>query len=325
MNERKLVAFDPGYGAIKVFWEGGSLQIPSAVAVDGGRRVAKMVGLKTQRPPLEVILHEGRFFVGDGAHDWGRPIENLDFERLTGSPEMRALFCAAMTRAQVKGEADLVIGLPVEALTGPEAVRTISAVKAAWSGEWIWAAEGRERRLEVREVMVTGQPVGALMDYFLDLDGRPIPERRKEFSGEVGILNIGMNTLDLMMARKGELVHRLTGGETLGVRRLLSLLNPDGLYTLAELDARLRRKELDPRPALAIWEREVFGFIERQWGRSWRRFARILAVGGGTMLLARSIMERFEGKAFIPDDPVVTTARGLYKLGRARLMGRRGE
>jgi hypothetical protein len=314
----KLVAFDPGYGAVKVFHEGGSLQMPSAVAVDGGRRVTGMLGLRARRPPLEVALPEGRFFVGEGAHDWGRPVENLDFERLTGSPEMRALFCGAMTRAGIEGEAELVVGLPVEAMSGPEAPGIIQAVKAFLRGVWIWSAEGRERRLEVREVLVTGQPAGALFDYFLDMDGQPLPERRGEFASEIGIINIGMNTLDLMAARKGELVQRLTGGETLGVRRLLALLNPDGLYTLAELDARLRRKELDVRPALPIWTREVLGFIERQWGRGWRRFARIIAVGGGALLLSDALAERFEGKLFVPDDPVISTSRGLYKLGRQR-------
>ena len=88
-----LVAFDPGYGAVKLAFEGGVVLLPSAVAADGGRAVRSMAGLRARKPPLEVALPDGpRFFVGEGAHDWGRPVENLDFERLTGSPEMRALF-----------------------------------------------------------------------------------------------------------------------------------------------------------------------------------------------------------------------------------------
>ena len=317
----KLVAFDPGYGAVKIFHEGGSLQMPSAVAVDGGRRVTGMLGLKARRPPLEVTLPEGRFFVGEGAHDWGRPVESLDFGRLTGSPEMRALFCGAMTRAGIEGEAELVVGLPVEAMSGPEAPGTVQAVKAFLRGVWIWSAEGRERRLEVREVLVTGQPAGALFDYFLDMDGQPLSERRAEFASEIGIINIGMNTLDLMAARKGELIQRLTGGETLGVRRLLALLNPDGLYTLAELDERLRARQLDLSEALPVWEREVLGFIERQWGKAFRRFARVIAVGGGALLLGHALARRFD-RIWIPPDPVMATARGLLKFARKQA-GRR--
>jgi hypothetical protein len=316
----RIVALDPGFGAVKVWWEGGALALPSAVAVDGGRRIAGMPGLRTRRPPLEIVLPEGRFFVGEGAHDWGRPVENLDFERLTGSPELKALFAAAMTAADVPADAPLflVVGLPVAAMAGPEGAETARAVRSFLAGSWSWEARGKAWRLEVREALATGQPVGALMDYFLDMNGRPVPERKAEFSSEIGILNIGMNTLDLLVARGGELVQRLTGGETLGVRRLLALLNPDGLYTLAELDARLRRKELDVRPALPIWTREVLGFIERQWGRGWRRFARIIAVGGGALLLSNALTERFEGKLYIPDDPILATARGLFKLGHLR-------
>jgi len=292
--------------------------MPSAVAVYSSRRVTGVFGLKTGRPPLEVALPEGRFFVGEGAHDWGQPVENLDFQRLTGSPEMKALFCGAMTRAGVEGSVELIVGLPVEAMTGPEASAT---VKAFLRGVWAWTADGRERRLEVREVTVTSQTAGALFDYFLDLDGRLIPERRGEFACQIGILNIGMNTLDLMVVQKGEVIQRMTGGETLGVRRLLSMLDPDGLYTIAEMDTRLRRRELDLAAALPIWEREVFRFIEKQWRRSWRRFARIIAVGGGALLLARPLAERFEGKVFLPDDPVMATARGMWKLLRMRRKG----
>ncbi|MBV5325060.1 MAG: hypothetical protein J0626_07230, partial [Rhodospirillaceae bacterium] len=31
------------------------------------------------------------FYVGVGAHDYGRPVENLDVDRFNGTPEMKAL------------------------------------------------------------------------------------------------------------------------------------------------------------------------------------------------------------------------------------------
>jgi hypothetical protein len=37
-------------------------------------------------------------------------------------------------------------------------------------------------------------------------------------------------------------------------------------------------------------------------------------VGGGTILLKNSLPYRFNGKAYIPDDPILSVARGLYKL-----------
>lgn len=311
-----LVAFDPGYGAVKMAFDGGTVLLSSAVSADGGRSVRPIAGLRTRKPPLEVILPDGpRFFVGEGAHDWGRPVENLDFERLTGSPEMRALFYGALTVAGIEGRIRLMVGLPVEALSGPDAEGIVRGVKTFLRGLHRWIGMGRERTVEVAEVGVTGQPVGALFDYFLDENGAFIPERRADFAKEIGVLNIGMNTVDLLVVRHGSLVQRMTGGETLGVRRLLSLLNPDGLYTLAELDERLRARQIDVSQALPVWEREVMGFIERQWGKAFRRFARILAVGGGTALLGPALARRFD-RIWIPEDPVMATARGLLKFAR---------
>ncbi|WP_376791498.1 hypothetical protein [Thermoflexus sp.] len=317
-----LAAFDPGYGAVKLAFDGGTVLLPSAVAADGGRTIRAMAGLRARRPPLEVTLPDGqRFFVGEGAHDWGRPVENLDFERLTGSPEMRALFYGALTAAGIEGPLRLMVGLPIEVLSGPDAEAAVRAVKAFLRGPHRWIASGRERAVEVADVGVTGQPVGALFDYFLDDSGAFVPERRADFSKEIGVINIGMNTVDLLAARQGVLVQRMTGGETLGVRRLLSLLNPDGLYTLAELDERLRARQVDLSGALPIWEREVLGFIERQWGKAFRRFARVIAVGGGALLLGPALARRFD-RIWIPDDPVMATARGLLKFARKQAQRR---
>jgi hypothetical protein len=43
------------------------------------------------------------------------------------------------------------------------------------------------------------------------------------------------------------------------VRRLLELVNTEGLYTLGELDGLLRNGQLETRSALPVWGREVSG------------------------------------------------------------------
>ncbi len=72
--------------------------LQSAVATDGAQALSTLVGLKATRRPLAITDEGGSFYVGHGAHAFGRPIQNLDFERLTGSPEMRALFHGALTK-----------------------------------------------------------------------------------------------------------------------------------------------------------------------------------------------------------------------------------
>jgi len=68
------------------------------VAVNGATSLGKLVGLKSARRPSHITNERGSFYVGQGAHQFGRPVQNLDFDRLTGSPEMLALFHGALTR-----------------------------------------------------------------------------------------------------------------------------------------------------------------------------------------------------------------------------------
>ena len=81
---------------------------------------------------------------------------------------------------------------------------------------------------------------------------------------------------------------------------------------MGELDGRLRAGALDTRATLPIWGREVSGAIEHTWGRSWRRFARVIVVGGGALLLNGQLA--FAANAAVPDDPILSIARGLYKM-----------
>jgi len=68
------------------------------------------------------------------------------------------------------------------------------------------------------------------------------------------------------------------------------------------------------KQALPIWSREVNGEIEKRWGLSHRRFAKVLVVGGGALLLKEALTLQFGHKAFVPNDPVLSIARGLWKL-----------
>ena len=308
------LALDPGYGNTKVYGSKGGLLVQSAVSVGGGQVIRRMTGLRSREPPLRVETDAGIFYVGANAHDWGRPVENLDLERLTGSPEMLALFFGAMTRYGVPGDpANLIVGLPISSLIGEDAEPTQKAVRRALSGAHRWRANGLDRTLTVSKVRITSQPVGAMFDYLLSDEGAmPLP-RRVAFKGEIGVLGIGMNTVELLVVRHGSPVQRFTGGEKLGVRRLLDLLNHQGTYSLAELDAQLRGGSLNISDALPIWKSEVLGFIEREWDTSFRRFAAIVGVGGGTTYLREPLLRRFRGRIFVPDDPIISTVRGLYK------------
>ncbi len=83
---------------------------------------------------------------------------------------------------------------------------------------------------------------------------------------------------------------------------------------MGELDSALRAGNLDISGALSVWARQVNGWIEKRWGAAARRFSRVLVVGGGALLLKEALTRQFAGKAVVLDDPVLSIARGLYKL-----------
>jgi hypothetical protein len=316
-----LLGIDPGAGAIKICGPGGGIQLPSIVATDGSRGLSRMAGLAQSKPPLRIATKAGTFWVGERAADWGRVVENLDHDRFTGPPELQALTYGGLTRyfqqCGLPGAAlNVTIGLPLETLTGPESeTASLAAGVRHWLvGGHTWTADGKPCEVAITEAKISSQPAGALFDFLLDETGGFIPARKLLFGKEIGVVSVGMSTVELLVARNGAPVNRFTAGQTFGVRRLLELAAPDGLYTLGELDTQLRAGRLDIGLALPIWASEVTGLIERRWGRDYRRFAAIVVVGGGALLLREALLTRFGSRAFLPDDPVISTARGLFKM-----------
>lgn len=320
------IGIDLGMGACKLVGPHGGIVLPSHVSIADGRMVGRLAGMKAAKPPLKITVDGRAFYVGDGAHDFGRPVENMDYDRLNGSPEQRAIVYGALFHYMYKAhiipqdapDLCLYVGMPLEPLSGePDQVqRTVTAVRDWLRGhhEWQVAWDGIDIPFfaHVTDVKITSQPTGALFDYLLDDDGRFIPERKSHVKEEIGIISVGFNTVELLVVQDTRPVNRFTAGTTAGVRRLLELVNGDGLYSLGELDGRLRAGTLDVRTAVPVWGREVSGAIEHTWGRHWRRFARVITVGGGAILLNGQLA--FAGKSYLPDDPVLAIARGLYKM-----------
>jgi hypothetical protein len=307
-------------GAINVVRAGG-LQVVSQVASNGRGHFEGMLGLKAKRRPMEIASDSGSFYVGEGAHEHGRPVENLDFERLTGAPEMRALLYGSLAQFQKQyGKFDrplsLMVGLPLQMMMGADAKTYQSGVKNWLKGSHEFTADGEAMKVEVGQVRLTSQPVGALFDYVLDDDGRIQSDRAGAMLDEVGVISVGFNTVELLVVKDQGAVERFTAGNTLGVRRLLELLNRDGLYSLGELDEKIRagRMRDELKTALPIWAREVNGEIERRWGQSFKRFVKVIVVGGGALLLKDTLTAQFGLKAYVPNLPVLSIARGLWKL-----------
>lgn len=310
------MGLDAGMGAIKVWSVNGGLDMLSQVATNGSGHLEGMLGLKADKRPLYVETQDGQFYVGAKAHNYGRPVENLDFDRLIGSPEMRAMVYGTWTKyVQTHGvfgaPLSVMVGLPLQ--TMGEGMKEYRRQMKTWlSGAHSWIADGETYSVMVERVRLTSQPVGALFDFVLDDDLKLIINNRSALTDEIGVVSVGFNTVELMVIEEQKATEKFTRGEKLGVRRLLELLNPDRAYSLGELDVKLRNGTLKYKGKLPIWAREVNGVIEDVWKDSLSRFAAVLVVGGGAMLLGNEL--KLRGKGVVSNDPVMSIAHGLFKL-----------
>jgi hypothetical protein len=318
----QLLAIDPGAGAIKLYADFGFAELPSIIAIDGAAAVSSLAGLATSKRPTRITTPGGSFLVGPTAHEWGRPVENLDPDRFTGAPEMEALLCAALNTHVVAGigeKINVIVGLPLDTLTGDEAAGNAAAVKKWLEGPHSWTDGFQSGSVVINSVKVASQPIGAMMDWLLDDAGHYIPERKALAGKEIGILSVGMNTIEMLAVHNMQIQQRFTAGRTMGVRRLLEILNPNDLYSRGEMDAQLRSGTLEGVDrALPIWSSEVSDTINKRWGNAWQRFAVVIVVGGGSLLLQDMLSRKFQGRAWFPDMPVLATARGLLKFGHRK-------
>lgn len=324
MNDRIVIGADLGQSSLKLVGALGGLQFASTAALFSG--VVAEFGKKKNKP-LVVEGAFGKLFVGDGAHSYGSPIENLDFERLAGTPEMRGVFYGAMTTYMKKFGAfnapvTLIVGLPFQMLMGEGAsvAKFRKSVNTWLGGSHSWVADGKLYSLDVDRVELYPQAMGAPIDYALDMKGQAISlERTKVLQNECATISIGSNTVELLVTKRDEDTKRFNGGKAIGVRQLWRRVDPQQLYTFGEFDKNLRdgtlSDEMNVDAHLDSWTSEIIGYANSVWGQSYHRFHKVFLVGGGAILLKKHLSGKFNGKSVFVDDPVMAIANGLYKAG----------
>jgi hypothetical protein len=315
---------DLGQSSLKFVSGRGALQFASTAALFSGE---VMDFSRKRSKPMIVEGDFGKLYVGGNAHAYGVPIENLDFDRLAGTPEMRGVFYGAMTAYMNRyGVLDepltLIVGLPFQMLQGEgvSVTKFRNAVNKWIGGKHEWLVDGETHGIEVARVELFPQALGAPVDYALDMMGEAISEERtKALRNECATVSIGSNTVEALVTKREENTNRFNDGKPIGVRQLKRRVDPNDYWTFGEFDLMLRNNtlpdDLDIKPHLESWNSEIIGFLNSLWGSSYQRFHRVFLVGGGSILLEKYMRAKFNGKTILADDPVMAIANGLYKLG----------
>jgi len=316
---KQVVGLDLGFGAFKIYTADASGVVVSHVSeARVGDAGLSAIGVNIDPTTQVITNHIGKYYVGLGAAKLGRVNSRLDYDRLTGAPEMRALLYASLGKIgpTYKDTIGLIVGVPVGFVMGDadEVKARVRAAKDWLIAEHSWLDGKRERTATVSSVSIISQAQAAYIDYSHDSTGEPIDEN---VDGEIGVVSIGHNTVELLAMSDGEPVRRFMFGEKAGVRRLLETVNIalGGSYDIAELDARLRAGKLDIKNGLESWSSEIAGVIERGFNGASGRFRKVVAVGGGVRFVQPTLKRLFGSRLVVPDDAVMSIARGLHKFG----------
>jgi hypothetical protein len=216
----------------------------------------------------------------------------------------------------------LAVMLPLQLITGERAKKNQEAVGAWIKGRHEWTANGDVYSAEIEKVSLIPQALGALYDYVFDMEINAIEGREKSMQLECAEISIGSNSVELMVTKRNSETEKFIGGKAVGVRKLFKRVDPRGLYSYGELDMKLRGKddEFDDEIKAALpghiesWSVEVKDFINKKWEGAHERFHKIFLVGGGVYLIERQLRAKFNGQVVVPDSPLMSIARGGYKI-----------
>ena len=311
----KIFAADPGFGDTKVNVDGRSASMASAIA-----RVKQIgmagIGMKTASQALTIEMNWEKYAIGDGAWHWGNILTNRDYSALS-SPERRALVFGTLSQILDPGTHEfetMVIGLPVPLLMDETQGQAIIGGLKAYKGVHHFTTDKGQYSLTINKLKALAQPVGAYADWLLDDE---VHIRKNGRQAEVAVLDIGMNTLDMYVIQDANILPRFIGGDKVGVRRLLEILNTNG-HEPEELDAQMRSGRLRPsKDQLESWLSEILASIERTWPNL-RRFTTIIPAGGGSVVLGDMLRLALISKGAAvswPENPGLTNVRGLWKWG----------
>lgn len=311
-----IIALDPGFGNTKVVADSKVAILQSAVAKP--RQIGNAaIGMAHYEAENEIILNGQRYVTGERAWLQGETFGNMDYSSL-GDVSRKILFYSALSeilpeKTEEELKATLVIGLPVQLLQDKiESNFVIEELGKSYKTLHEWESKNKNFSVRINKILVLAQPVGAWADWIINDEFR---FRKGELDSEIAVMDIGMNTLDLFVIQRNNVIDKYVGGAKVGVRKLLGTMNGHG-QSIEEIDHSLRMGTLQPeKNNLKSWLHEVLGQVESVWP-TLKRFSCVIPVGGGAVVLNDLLKEALVKKGANvswPENPIATNAIGLWK------------
>lgn len=341
------VGWDPGWGANKFARVSNgdivTFTLPSAVGEANrgnkdGLTLAGVVRSRISRRPFHVNFDGLEFWVGPNVAHYTEPIDRMDFNRFSDSPELRATFYAGIYRL-INGGAHriaLAVALPVAVVQDKtEAARAERGLRDWLLGQHSFSVDGVETVITVEAVRArVPQPVASWFEWGMDTGGQWVKGKAAQIAPTL-IIDQGFNTLDVLVVEGGRISERISEGDTLGMRRaaerlIRSLRHRYGVELELRPAAELVQQAVNDQPALTYingqetdvtpavkravqsLETDVYNFLDRAVGKQAGAYNTLLT-GGGALALREKLLQQFP-HATVMHEPVLANARGLAKL-----------
>lgn len=292
----------------------------------------------------DVVVYDGGVTVMVGANVeqfTRRPIRRTDLNRYSDGMATRAVTYDSWYRLMGPGEHTLktALGLPVQLINGPDYRARWIEIRHWLRNEHVFTVNGEECRVMVEKVKPLPQPAGAFADFALDERGQIRDPELMEV--EIAVLDQGYHTLDLFVLERGQVSRTYTAGDGLGMREAVRLL----MLQIEQMHGRkVNEFEADrmivehtqrPNAEIAITAGgtavnvtpivqaavntatdQAMMFLDEVWGDNGRQFRHILLVGGGSLVMANALRQKYPHAVFLPD-PINANARGLAKIAQS--------
>lgn len=337
----KIIGYDPGFGNSKAALINGTIKtahLPSVVGVGNteiGLLDTSLGNNRRRQLPNETSFSGVTYLVGENVGQYAKPIERMDFLRLSDGPELRALFYTTMHHLLEEEKIEdvrVMVGLPVELMADRKlALATRRSLRKWMVGTHEYVVNGKNCTLIITRVEVMPQPAGSYFCWGMDESGK-WSKGASTLRDTIAICDVGFNTCDLFVLEAGQIVARYTAGQTTGIRRaseqIIDIVRQNVGVTLSLHEADRFLHQSNPKLSTASGvidlaaivdqakksvAASVLQFTERQWGNA-KRFRHVLFTGGGSQLLDDTL-ERAYPHGYVLPNAVVANATGLAKYG----------
>ena len=325
-----LTAVDIGYNFVKALSANGrQCNFPSVVGTPT-RETFSLDSAKSAKMVIE--LEDGTSWpVGDTALRQSAYVTGRRDPAWVLSQQWDILLCAALSELhQASVETCVVTGLPLE-----DWQSWTEKLRKHLVGDWKFRRNGGNwQTVSVKEAFVITQPYGSLLNMAMSDCGKILTNAYS--TGMVGIVDIGGNTLNLLVANELEEIGQWTHGDGLGLLKALDAIARDihaqypGIQPKAPEVAQwlavgtfpyqghlvgiasIAQPHLDPLTTM------ILNRLSEVWQEP-GRFSATLLTGGGSLALGRALKAKMEGvypEVTIAKDAQFSNCKGYLKLAK---------